>query len=346
MIFNGEKERCLDTGAFEFERDLTIVIPAFQCAPFLPAAIESALHSRPAQVLITTDGCGLEVPRIAERYERAHPGRVRVLYHRRRRGVARNVNQAVEHVRTPFFAKLDGDDVLLPGHLEAAFPVIADRPSLALVAGHAKRIEAGDHLAFDAGSSGSYTPDPAPMVMSGTAAFRFIVTWTPSPCSSGCIYRTSAFRQVGGFDPGIPWGEDWEIWLRFAKHWEVAYCNAASALYRIHTQSTTSVQTGANRLCFGYDAVFRRAAALCQDAEVTPLLRRAFLRVAGLYAKAALRQSVRLRPNALICGVRAIRALSGAIVLPSETPPAPLMIGERDTHATVAAGGGSRGSRI
>ena len=215
-----------------------------------------------ALVLVTTDGCGLEVPRVAERYERAHPGRVRVLYNRRRRGVARNVNEAVERVSTPFFAKLDGDDVLLPGHLEAAFQVIADRPSLAIVAGHARRIEAEEHLAFDL-LHAPYLPDPAPTVLSGTAAFRFIVAWTPSPSSSGCIYRTAAFRQVGGFDSEIPWGEDWEIWMRFAQHWEVGYCDAASALYRIHPQSTTSLQAGANRLFSGTNAVFRRASQLC-----------------------------------------------------------------------------------
>ena len=77
-------------------------------------------------------------------------------------------------------------------------------------------------------------------VMDGAEAYRFILQWNPNPCSSGAIYRTEAFREVGGYDQQIAWGEDWEIWLRFAKEWEVGYTSTASALYRIHQQSVTA----------------------------------------------------------------------------------------------------------
>jgi hypothetical protein len=42
--------------------------------------------------------------------------------------------------------------------------------------------------------------------------------------------------------------EDWEIWLRLAQHWAVAYTNTASALYRIHQQSVTASGATNNRL--------------------------------------------------------------------------------------------------
>jgi glycosyltransferase involved in cell wall biosynthesis len=199
----------------DIARDLTIVIPAYRCARYLPAAIESALHCRPAMILVASDGGGLDVPRIAQSYERNHPARLRVLYRRRRRGAALNVNLAVHCVTTPYFAKLDGDDILTPRHLEAAMQIISQRPSLAIVAGHERRIEANDWLNFQPDSFAPYQPDPSPTILSGIDAFRFILAWNPNPCSSGCIYRTEAFRQIGGFDPSMPWGEDWEIWFRF-----------------------------------------------------------------------------------------------------------------------------------
>ncbi len=320
--------------------DLTIIVPAFQCAPYLPAAIESALHSRPAQVLVTTDGCGLEVPRIAERYQRRYPDRVRVLHYRRRRGAAININHAVAYVTTPYFAKLDGDDVLVPGHLQAALQLFEDRPSLSIVAGRERRVSMNDHLAFNAERIQAYQQDPSPKVLSGTEAFRFIVTWDPNPCSSGCIYRTDAFLQVGGFDPSIPWGEDWEIWLRLARHGEVAFCDATSALYRIHPHSTTSRETACHRLCFGYDAVFRRAASLCRDPEIAPLLRRSFARVAMMYLRAALWQTATLRPTALACWQGVARAVANAVVLPGDAPdssPADLL---RPARASVGVGRG------
>jgi glycosyltransferase involved in cell wall biosynthesis len=306
-------------------RDLTIVIPAYRCAKYLPAAIESALDSNPAEVLVSTDGGGLEEPRVAGWYAAKYPGRVRLLAHRRRNGAAKNVNLAAQQVRTPYFAKLDGDDVLMPRHLETALQLFAEHPSLSIVAGRDRRIAAGDFLAFDRASMFAYEPDASPTVLSHTAAFRFIVTWAPNPCSSGCIYRTEAFRQVGGFDPRIPWGEDWEIWLRLAQRWEVGYCDAVSALYRIHPQSSTATQSRQHRLCFGYDAVYRRAAMLCPDPALAPLLRRSLRRVAGMYAAAAARQTLRLRPDGLVCAQRAVRALARSISLPPPEAPSPFV---------------------
>src|SRR3954447_1410111 len=294
--------------------ELTIVVPTYQCGTYLPAALDSALHSPAAQILIADDGSGPELLRVADAYEGAHAGRIRVLRGKLRRGTATNINEAVDHVRTRYFAKLDGDDVLLPGYLEDAFPFIEARPTLALIAGRDRRIAADEALQFDPEALTTSAAAP-PRVMSGLDAYRFILAWSPNPCSSGAIYRTDAFRKIGGFEPAIKWGEDWEIWLRFAQHWEVAYWDAISALYRIHGESTTAHEIRENRLCFGYDAVFRRAAEVCKDPAVKPQLRRAFLRVARLYAGAASREVWGLRSKWLVYGHHAVRALVTAMFL-------------------------------
>jgi hypothetical protein len=223
------------------------------------------------------------------------------------------VNQAVEQVETPFFAKLDGDDVLIPGYLETVFPIIAARPKLAVLAGHEFRIGAEEALEFRPDRLPKARARVAPRILSDADAFRFILEWSPNPTSSGVIYRTAAFRHIGGFDPAINWGEDWEIWLRFARNFEVGYVDAPSALYRIHPQSSTAISTRQNRLCYGYDAVFRRALEVCQYPEVLPLIRRRMLGVVKLYAAAASRELRRPGKDALKCGWNALRALSLAL---------------------------------
>jgi hypothetical protein len=149
--------------------------------------------------------------------------------------------------------------------------------------------------------------------MSGAEAYRFIVMWNPNPTSSGVIYRTAAFREVGGYDRRINWGEDWEIWLRLARRWQVGYTDMVSALYRIHDQSSTALATRQDRLCYGYDAVFRRAAEVCEDAEVLPIIRHRMFGVAKLYMGAAARQLPRSRRASGDCCRRALRALSAAM---------------------------------
>ena len=270
--------------------ELTILIPAFRCGIYLPAAVASALHSRARRILIADDGSGPEGLAVAERLAAAHPDRVRLLTSPVNRGTAANLNRAVATVETPYFAKLDGDDVLLPGYLERAFPLITARPRLAVLAGHELRISADEAVEFRSELLPQARSNAALRVLAHAAAFEFIIRWSPNPTSSGVIYRTEAFREVGGFDEQMRWGEDWEIWLRFARNWEVGYLDAPSALYRIHRESATATATRQNRLCYGYDAVIRRAAELCDDLEVLPLIRNRMLGVAKLYAAAAMRQ--------------------------------------------------------
>jgi len=288
---------------------LTIIVPVFQCAAYLPVAVASALHSSVRRILLADDGSDLEARGVAEDLAAAHPHRIRLLSSRVNRGTAANLNDAAKEVETPFFAKLDADDVLIPGYLERVFPLIAARPTLAVLAGHDLRIEADEALEFHPQSLPAIPRDAALRIMANAEAFRFIITWNPNPTSSGVIYRTEAFRDVGGFERNLSWGEDWEIWLRFARGWEVGYVDMPSALYRIHQQSATALAARQSRLCYGYDAVFRRAAETCPYTDVHPLIRRRMLWVAKLYVAAAARQLRKARRGSLECCVQALRSL-------------------------------------
>jgi glycosyltransferase involved in cell wall biosynthesis len=278
------------------------------------------LYSPAGRVLVADDASDDDLRSTAAALEARHPERLRVLRGRTRRGTATNLNEAVEHVETPYFAKLDGDDVLIPGFLETAFPVIASRPSVGLVGGHELRIRADEVLEFTPEVLPVTRPSGKPRIMKETEAYRFILTWNPNPCSSGTIYRTEAFRKIGGYDPKIQWGEDWEIWLRFVHDWEVAYIDANSALYRIHQHSTTALEMSRNRLCYGYDAVFRKAAELCEYPEALPLLRKGFIGVAKAYVGAASREARHSRKRSLECCGRALRALSSAATVSANVP--------------------------
>jgi glycosyltransferase involved in cell wall biosynthesis len=294
------------------DHDLTTIISTFRCAAYLPAAIESALHTSTGSILVADDGSGLEDPRVAERYEKEYPGRVRLLRSRRRRGAAKNVNQAVERVETQFFLKLDGADVLIPGYVETAFRTIASCPTLAVIAGLEQTTRLDEALSFRPDLLGKFPAGLEPTVLSGANALRFVLNWNPGPCPSGVIYRTAAFRKAGGFDPALKWGEDWEIWLRLSRQGDIACYEAPSALYRVDERSVVA----RHRRCFAFDAVVRGAAANCSNKELRPLLRRSFVRAAGIYAASAGRHLMRLRKSALLCSCLALRALVSAGFLP------------------------------
>jgi hypothetical protein len=181
-----------------------------------------------------------------------------------------------------------------------------------VIAGLEQAARPDETLAFQPGLLGRFPDGLEPKILSGANALRFILSWNPGPCPSGVIYRTAAFRKAGGFDPALKWGEDWEIWLRLSRQGDIACYEAPAALFRADERSAI-----ARRLrCFAFDAVVRGAAANCAHPELRPLLRRAFVRAAGMYTKSAARRLVRLRNGGLQCGCFALRALVSAGFLP------------------------------
>jgi hypothetical protein len=61
------------------------------------------------------------------------------------------------------------------------------------------------------------------------------------------MVKRSVYEHLGAFCIAA-YGEDWEMWVRIAKHYPVAYTPEALAVYRVHTESITgqSKVTGSN----------------------------------------------------------------------------------------------------
>jgi len=284
-----EELTALALQAEAMQREVAAIIPAYRCAQYLGAAVDSLLDTSIEEILIAVDGGDRESLRVAEDYRERAPGRIRVIAQRERFGAAGNVNRAVRQTDRPFFLKLDGDDILLPDFVTAALPKICNTPELALVSGYGLRFTNLPSMTV------RFLPDYTDeiTVLQGTDAYRFIIEWSPNPSSSGTIYRRDAFLEVGGYDEQLVWGEDWEIWLRLAKRWSVAYVPVPASLYRIHGESTTATVTSQNRLSDGYDAVFRQALRLSPRREMRLLLRRKFIKVARAHLGAARRSALK-----------------------------------------------------
>ena len=137
---------------------------------------------------------------------------------------------------------LDADDRLRPDAVRRLRPPLEEDPELAYAYGLIEHV--GDW------SGVIRFPDYDPFKL----LYRPIVgtTW---------LMRSSAFEQVGGYDPEVTWAEDWDILLRLLEHDrhgrrvpEVAY------EYRRHGASKLGNDRGAYRR--EYRAMRKRHAAL------------------------------------------------------------------------------------
>jgi len=207
---------------------VSVCIPTRNQAPFLRAAIESALAQDMAglEVVVHDDASTDATPRVLAAIR---DPRLRVVRHDRALGVAANRNACVSDARGRYIAWLDSDDTYLPGSLAPRVALLEAHPRVGL-------IHAGFQVMDETGRALRDWPAPADAdtIQPGPVAFRELITSNLITTSTVVVRRT-AHQRSGGFCTRLgPSSSDWHMWLRIALRADVAYLTAAVARYRQH----------------------------------------------------------------------------------------------------------------
>jgi glycosyltransferase involved in cell wall biosynthesis len=177
----------------------SIVIPAFQAAQTIGAALASAVaQTRPAlEILVCDDGSTDDLERALG------PWRDGVVLLRKENGGAASArNLGTRAARGEFVAFLDADDTYEPRRLEALAGLAAARPDLDLLATDAY-LEAGGRRI---GRFGETTPFACEDQRTAILRSCFVGGWP--------AVRRSVLVAAGGFDETLRIAHDWDCWIR------------------------------------------------------------------------------------------------------------------------------------
>ena len=192
---------------------ISVIIPAFNAAHWLPAAVASVrAQTRAAdEIVIVDDGSSDGTRELCRTFDKG------VRYVTRENGglsAARNTGVAATTGEWMLF--LDADDVLLPDAL-ASLSATAASSSAGVVYGFVLQRRA---LATETRLHGlpyAVGDPPAP------AKAHF--WWTPIPTAGAALIRRSLNDEVGGFDENFRQVEDAEYWLRCGVTAAFAHCD-------------------------------------------------------------------------------------------------------------------------
>jgi GT2 family glycosyltransferase len=208
---------------------VSVVIPTYNRADLLPAAIESVLEQTFAdlEVIVADDGSEDETAELVRGH--ADPRVTFVpLAHSGSLGAVRNAG--IGHARGELIAFLDSDDLWREDKLRRQVAVLDERPDVALASTNAEVI---DGNGADLGRT--YLGDsqePAVSSLDSLLADNFVIVST-------AVVRRSILERVGRFaeEPLLRGVEDYDLWLRVAAVSEVVYLPEPLALYREHDAS-------------------------------------------------------------------------------------------------------------
>lgn len=213
--------------------NLSIVIPAYNAAPFLPETLQSVftqLADDHEIILVddgSTDGTQALLKGISD--PRFH------VLRQNNRGVSAARNRGMAAARGELLLFLDADDILAPGALARCVESLAAHPEAVMVYGEAIKFR-GDPPQADA----KHTVAWKALLNSRPSGDALWDVLTSNPIRTGAaMVRREAAQNAGGFPEGVQLGEDWVFYCGVAGLGPILWLGTEPLLfYRIHPNST------------------------------------------------------------------------------------------------------------
>jgi len=210
---------------------VSVCMPSFNHASFLATAVESVLKQTypHVELIIVDDGSTDKSLEIAQGYASRYPGRVSVYTHdgHAHRGVSATANLAFERSGGDYWCGLSSDDAFVRDKVERQVTFLGEHPEIGLVHGPATVIDAeGRRVGLTFARDLSREPDPLLALLEGNYLHPRTV-----------MLRRECLEQVGLRDENLEY-DDWELWVRIAAHYKMAFLPGPVAYYRIHTTNT------------------------------------------------------------------------------------------------------------
>lgn len=200
---------------------VSVIIPAFNSALFLPDALRSVLNQTypHLEVVVVDDGSVDSTAELLAEWA-AQDKRVRWV-RQENQGLPSARNTGMRQASGELLAFLDADDVIMPEKLERQVAFLNAHPEVDLV------------------YSDYCTSDPQLRILTHESVARRIPLaeaykyTNVFPVMSPLLRRCLAER-VGEFDPALKACEDWDYWIRCQRAGVFAYLPGHWSVYRMH----------------------------------------------------------------------------------------------------------------
>ena len=240
---------------------VTVYISSYNHARYLPQTIDSVLTQsfQDFELLISDDGSTDNSHEVLSAYQAQYPDKIRYYWHEghANRGITYSCNVALARAHGKYFTWLGSDDYWLPEKLAIQVKFMDEHPEVGLCYTSARTLSAGGELFPTLGAQGYISTD----------AWRQFVIAIPIIASTVIVPRR-CLDEVGVFDESLLFS-DWELWIRLAARYAVAFLPEALAAYRVHGQNVSiSSQKAATILAHNLaviDAVTRKLPDLIDE---------------------------------------------------------------------------------
>ena len=139
-------------------------------------------------------------------------------------GIVDALNTGLNACVTRYVARLDSDDLILPGRLEKQLFALEDRENLSVIGGQIQLIN----------EFGSSLPNVRFPV--GSKNVTKMMKFRNSIAHPAATFKLDKVLEVGGYRKFFEFSEDYDLWLRILEAGEIDNLNDFVIKYRVHSQ--------------------------------------------------------------------------------------------------------------
>jgi len=221
---------------------VTVIIPTYNCARYLPEAIDSVLNQtyKDFEIIVVDDGSKDNTQEIVSQYIEKYPNKI-IYFYQNNQGPAEARNKGIKEAKGQYLAFLDSDDTWFPEKLVKQIRILNDNPGIDLVYASGLTIDINGNIL------GKKPEVPVRNVYDFLRDGR-IPNMT-------VVIRKKCLEEVGLFDPTLKVGEDTDLWIRICSKFNCYYIDDPLAFFKKHD---FNISTNLENMHKGHIVIYRK----------------------------------------------------------------------------------------
>ncbi len=204
----------------------SIIIPLYNKAPYIEKALNSVFAQtyKDFEVIVVNDGSTDHSLEVVQQFPTSTTHNLTIVS-QKNQGVSTARNNGVKLARYPYICFLDADDWWEPTFLEEMKRLIETYPQAGIYGSSYFKVKNGQHIPANIGVDKGFRQ--------GLINYYKVYAktlWMPLTSISVVIPK-QVYQALDGFKPTLKLGEDFDLWVRIALKYPVAFLNKPLAYY-------------------------------------------------------------------------------------------------------------------
>jgi alpha-1,3-rhamnosyltransferase len=219
---------------------VSVLVPAYNHEQYIEEALQSVIDQayENIEIIVINDGSTDGTGRVIEGFIQRNPGFHITYLEQKNEGICKTLNKGLKHAKGKYVALLASDDMWTPDKTLKQVQLMERNDNIGLIFSDHYFMRVREITEIKATD---YKPNIRKCFkrnIQNENMYEKLMTENFIPALT-VMMRRDCVDKLGGFDPELR-AEDYDMWLRMAKEYPIAFIDEPLAYYRVHATNLSN----------------------------------------------------------------------------------------------------------